>query len=156
MMHYVIVFENLRFRPSTRKRVASVFKNLHSGERFWKDAWFGDRFHRIQVNGRRNRREKKFVFKQKRKVVWTVLFWRSPGLPYRTLRVPALEWLTKLHPLLLKKKVVLQGFRQVFKVADIILKAPDAIFFSGARRLASAEGSSYPRGSGGMLPHTDF
>ena len=54
------------------------------------------------------------------------------------------------------KKVVFQGFRQVFKVADIILKAPDAIFFGGARRLASAEGSSYLRGSGGMLPQTDF
>ena len=99
---------------------------------------------------------KKCVFKQKRKVVWTVLFWRSPGLPYRTLRVLALELLTKLCPLLLTKKVVLQDFRQVFKVADIILKAPDAIFFGGARRLASAEGSSYLGGFGGMLHQTDF
>ena len=29
--------ENLRFRPSTRKRESGVFKNLRSGERFWKD-----------------------------------------------------------------------------------------------------------------------
>ena len=40
-MHYasnmcnIIVFKNLRFHPSTLKRVASV----HSGERFWKDAF---------------------------------------------------------------------------------------------------------------------
>ena len=72
-------------------------------------------------------RGKKCVFKQKRIVVWTVLFYRPPGLPYRTLRVLALELLTKLYPLL--QEVVLQGFQQVFKVADIILKAPDAIFF---------------------------
>ena len=36
-MHDMIVIENLHFRPSTRKRKAGVFKNLHSGERFWKD-----------------------------------------------------------------------------------------------------------------------
>ena len=39
-MYDIIVFENLRFRPSKRKREASVFKNLHSGERFWKDAFW--------------------------------------------------------------------------------------------------------------------
>ena len=33
----ISVFENLRFRPSIRKRKAGVFKNLHSLERFWKD-----------------------------------------------------------------------------------------------------------------------
>ena len=37
MIYDIIVFENLRFRTSTRKRKARVFKNLHSGERFWKD-----------------------------------------------------------------------------------------------------------------------
>ena len=30
----VIVFENLRFRPRTLKRVTGIFKNTHSGERF--------------------------------------------------------------------------------------------------------------------------
>ena len=34
----IIIFENLSFRPSTRKREAGVF-NLHSGKRFWKDAF---------------------------------------------------------------------------------------------------------------------
>ena len=37
MIYDIIVFENLRFRTSTRKRKAHVFKNLRSGERFWKD-----------------------------------------------------------------------------------------------------------------------
>ena len=32
----VIIFENLRFRPSTRKHENGVFENLHSGERFRK------------------------------------------------------------------------------------------------------------------------
>ena len=39
MMYDIIVLENLRFRPSTRKREDGFFKNLHSGERFWKDAF---------------------------------------------------------------------------------------------------------------------
>ena len=40
-MYDIIVFENLCFRPSIRKRVeAVVFKNLHSGDRFWKAASF--------------------------------------------------------------------------------------------------------------------
>ena len=30
----VIVFENIRLRPSTRKRETGVFKKIHSGERF--------------------------------------------------------------------------------------------------------------------------
>ena len=34
LMYYILVFENLRYRPSTRKRVTRVLKNLHSGERF--------------------------------------------------------------------------------------------------------------------------
>ena len=38
MMHDIILFENLHFRPPTRKQKAGVFENLHSGERFWKDA----------------------------------------------------------------------------------------------------------------------
>ena len=32
MMYDIIVFENIGFRPSTRKREAGVFKNLHSGK----------------------------------------------------------------------------------------------------------------------------
>ena len=31
-----VVLENLRFHSSKRKRLTSVFKNLHSGERFEK------------------------------------------------------------------------------------------------------------------------
>ena len=34
--HDVIVFESLRFRPSTRIHWISVFKTLHPGERIWK------------------------------------------------------------------------------------------------------------------------
>ena len=37
--HDVIVFENLRFRPSTRIRYIYVFKNLHPGERIWKPSF---------------------------------------------------------------------------------------------------------------------
>ena len=54
----IIVFENLRFRPSTRKWKAGVFKNLHSGERFLKRSIFGDCFHRMRVDSRQNRRKK--------------------------------------------------------------------------------------------------
>ena len=35
-MYYIIVFENLRFRPSTRTPENSVFKKFHSGECFRK------------------------------------------------------------------------------------------------------------------------
>ena len=35
----ITVFENTRFCPSTRKREGSVFRNLHSSERFRKDAY---------------------------------------------------------------------------------------------------------------------
>ena len=41
MIYDIIVFENLRFGPSTRKWEAGVFKNLHSEERFWKAAFLG-------------------------------------------------------------------------------------------------------------------
>ena len=37
------VFENLGFRPSTRKRESGVFKNLHPEDRFRKPAFFGVR-----------------------------------------------------------------------------------------------------------------
>ena len=51
-------FRKPPFTPSTRKRIAGVFKNLHSEERFLKRGVFGDRFHRIRVDGRPNRRKK--------------------------------------------------------------------------------------------------
>ena len=49
-----------------------------------------------------------------------------------------------------------QSFQQLFKLADIYLKAPDAKFFGAARRLPSAEGASYLVGPGGMLPQQIF
>ena len=39
MVYDIIEFEYLCFRPFTRKREAGVFKNLHSGKSFWKDAF---------------------------------------------------------------------------------------------------------------------
>ena len=39
MMYDIILFKNLGFRPFTRKREVGVYKNLHSGKRFWKDAF---------------------------------------------------------------------------------------------------------------------
>ena len=38
-MYDIIVFEILRIHKSTRRRKAGVFKNLNSGELFWKDAF---------------------------------------------------------------------------------------------------------------------
>ena len=62
MMYYIIVFETSVFaRPCTRKRKAGVFKNLHSRERFWKDAFPPDTCKR-QVKPKK----KISVFKQKR------------------------------------------------------------------------------------------
>ena len=34
MMYDIIVFENLRFRPSTRKQKAGVFRDFNPGEHF--------------------------------------------------------------------------------------------------------------------------
>ena len=39
MIYDIIVLKNLHVLASTCKREAKVFKNLHSGERFWKDAF---------------------------------------------------------------------------------------------------------------------
>ena len=36
MMYDIIILENFRFRPPARSQEASVFKNLHSGQRFRK------------------------------------------------------------------------------------------------------------------------
>ena len=58
MIYDTIVFENLRFRPSTRRQKAGVFKNFHPGWRaFLKRSVFGDRFHQIRVDGGPNRRK---------------------------------------------------------------------------------------------------
>ena len=46
-MYDIIVFENLHFPPSTRKREAGVF---------------GDRKHRLRVDGRLKRKEKNLGF----------------------------------------------------------------------------------------------
>ena len=40
MMYDIIVFENFRFCPSTRKREASVFKNLQSLEKVFENITF--------------------------------------------------------------------------------------------------------------------
>ena len=67
MIYDIIVVENLRFRPSTRKREANVCKNLHLAERFRKkNMRFRGLFHRIRVDGRPNWRENISVYKQKR------------------------------------------------------------------------------------------
>ena len=42
--------------------------------------------------------------------------------------------------------LILQGFRQLCKLAVVFLKAPDMIFFGVTRCLVSAEGASYPGG----------
>ena len=62
-MYDIIVFENFRFRPSTHKWEASVFKNLHSGKRFFSVTVF-------TMDGRLNRRKKTSVFKKKNGYVW--------------------------------------------------------------------------------------
>ena len=60
IMYGNIVLENIRFRPSTRKRESGFFKNLHSGERFnMRRCNFGDSFHQIHTCGRYDKPEKK-------------------------------------------------------------------------------------------------
>ena len=68
MMYDIIVFRiRNRFRPSTRKRKADVFKNLHSKERYWKGAFSVIIFNAlVSVESRLNRRKKISVFKQNR------------------------------------------------------------------------------------------
>ena len=51
-------FENLSFSPSIHKRVASVFKNSSLCRAFLKWCVFGDRFHRLRLDGKPNRRKK--------------------------------------------------------------------------------------------------
>ena len=59
MMYDIIVFRiRNRFRPSTRKRKADVFKNLDSRERFCKGAFSVINFSAlVSVEGRLNRRK---------------------------------------------------------------------------------------------------
>ena len=53
------LFENLvRFRPSSRKRVASVYQKSSLWRAFFKRCVFGDRFHLMRVDGRPNWRKK--------------------------------------------------------------------------------------------------
>ena len=52
------IFKNLRLYPSRRVQQNGVFKNLHRSGAFLKRYVFGDRFHRVRVDGRPNRRKK--------------------------------------------------------------------------------------------------
>ena len=52
----VIVFNNLCFILPYEYR--KTVRHLHTGERFWKDAFLVARFHRIRVDSRPNRRKK--------------------------------------------------------------------------------------------------
>ena len=67
----IIVFENTRFCPSTRKREGSVFRNLHSSERFRKDMYSGTVFYR--VGGMPDRRKKSPFSNKKIRVVGALL-----------------------------------------------------------------------------------
>ena len=58
MMYDIIVFENLRFRPSAGKREAARFQKSPLRREFLKRCVFGDRFHWVRVDGRQNWREK--------------------------------------------------------------------------------------------------
>ena len=40
MIYDIILFENIRFRPFTRKREASVIETVYSGECFKEDAFW--------------------------------------------------------------------------------------------------------------------
>ena len=72
---------DIAFHLSTCRLEACAFKNLHSGDCFWKDNlcfwWpflkrcvFGDCFHQIRVDGRPHWRKKKSLFSNKNRYVW--------------------------------------------------------------------------------------
>ena len=64
------VYENIRLRPSTGRRINGVFKFIHFGETFSNLCVYGERFHRLRVDGK-PKRIKKFAF--------TIVFvWRGP------------------------------------------------------------------------------
>ena len=62
MMYDIIVFENLGFRPSTRKRESGVFKNLHSEDRFRKPTFFGVRKGRSYVKAKMEGKNLRFQY----------------------------------------------------------------------------------------------
>ena len=66
---HVIIFENLRFRPSTRIRSISVFKNLYSLKGVFKNLRICGRKRRLPVDGRCKRR-KKLPFSKISGYVW--------------------------------------------------------------------------------------
>ena len=70
MVYDIIVFEYLRFLPSTRKREAGVLENLHSGGGLWKDAFWVTVFIRYVWAVRQNG-WKKSPFSSKKGYVWT-------------------------------------------------------------------------------------
>ena len=77
-MYDIIVFENLRFRLSTRERMASSLKNLHSGERCYKDAFSVTVFtEKVWTTGQTG--GKKSPFSNKNGYVWT-----EPNFHYLT------------------------------------------------------------------------
>ena len=45
------IFKNLRFYPSRKVQQNGVFKNLHRRGAFLKRCVWGDRFHRVRVDG---------------------------------------------------------------------------------------------------------
>ena len=90
MMCGIIIFEKLCFRRSTRKRETGVFKNLHSGERFWKDAFSVIVFTGyLRTVGKTA--GKKSAFSNKNGYVWT----GPKGLNY-DLYLDALWWPAKI------------------------------------------------------------
>ena len=62
-MYDIIVFENLLFRPSTRKREAGVLKDVHSGDRFPKPAFFICLKTQFTCGGKAKTEEKNSVLK---------------------------------------------------------------------------------------------
>ena len=63
-MYDIIVFENLLFRASTRKREAGVLKNVHSEDCFPKPAFFHLPKPGLRVDGRLKQRKKKLFLKK--------------------------------------------------------------------------------------------
>ena len=58
VIYEIIVFKNLRFRPYARKRISRRFqKSPLTPEGVLNRCLFGDRFQRIRVDGRPNRRK---------------------------------------------------------------------------------------------------
>ena len=74
MMHNVIIFQDLRFRPSTRKRLVSVFKIVTLGTVF-KNSVFGTQIRHAQklrspLDGKKNLSFQNEAFKVKTAEFW--------------------------------------------------------------------------------------